>query len=479
MTDIHNNLIAGEWVTSSSVTRNVSPSNTGDVIGEYAQASAAEVDEAVAAAKAAFPAWSRTSPQERHDILLRAAQEILARREELGRLLAREEGKTLPEAVGEVTRAGQIFDFFAGETLRIPGEKFASVRPNVDIEVTREAVGVVGIIAPWNFPIAIPAWKIAPALAYGNTVVFKPADLVPGSAHALAEIIVRAGVPKGVFNLTMGRGSVVGQALLDNPHVDAITFTGSVATGRRVAAACTAMMRKFQLEMGGKNPLVVLDDADLKTAVECAVNGAYFSTGQRCTASSRLVVTKGIYPRFAEALTERMRGLVVDDAVKPGVHIGPVVDQTQLDQDMSYVAVGKDEGAKLALGGERLNRETPGFYMAPALFTDAANSMRISREEIFGPVAAMIPARDYEHALEIANDTDFGLCGGICTTSLKYASHFKRNAQVGMAMVNLPTAGVDYHAPFGGRKGSSLGAREQGRYAAEFYTTVKTAYILA
>ena len=479
MTDIHNNLIAGEWVTSSSVTRNVSPSNTGDVIGEYAQASAAEVAEAVAAAKAAFPAWSRTSPQERHDILLRAAQEILARREELGRLLAREEGKTLPEAVGEVTRAGQIFDFFAGETLRIPGEKFASVRPNVDIEVTREAVGVVGIIAPWNFPIAIPAWKIAPALAYGNTVVFKPADLVPGSAHALAEIIVRAGVPKGVFNLTMGRGSVVGQALLDNPHVDAITFTGSVATGRRVAAACTAMMRKFQLEMGGKNPLVVLDDADLKTAVECAVNGAYFSTGQRCTASSRLVVTKGIYPRFAEALTERMRGLVVDDAVKPGVHIGPVVDQTQLDQDMSYVAVGKDEGAKLALGGERLNRETPGFYMAPALFTDAANSMRISREEIFGPVAAMIPARDYEHALEIANDTDFGLCGGICTTSLKYASHFKRNAQVGMAMVNLPTAGVDYHAPFGGRKGSSLGAREQGRYAAEFYTTVKTAYILA
>ena len=353
------------------------------------------------------------------------------------------------------------------------------MRSNVDIEVTREAVGVVGIIAPWNFPIAIPAWKIAPALAYGNTVVFKPADLVPGSAHSLAEIIVRAGVPKGVFNLVMGRGSVVGQALLDHPHVDAITFTGSVATGRRVAAACTAMMRKFQLEMGGKNPFIVLDDADLKTAVECAVNGAYFSTGQRCTASSRLIVTEGIYKRFAEALTERMRGLVVDDALKPGVHIGPVVDQTQLDQDLSYVGIGKDEGAKLALGGERLNRETPGFYMAPALFVDANNSMRISREEIFGPVAAMIPARDYEHALEIANDTEFGLCGGICTTSLKHATHFKRNAQVGMAMVNLPTAGVDYHAPFGGRKGSSLGAREQGRYAAEFYTAVKTAYILA
>jgi aldehyde dehydrogenase (NAD+) len=355
----------------------------------------------------------------------------------------------------------------------------ASVRPGVDIEITREAVGVVGIIAPWNFPIAIPAWKIAPALAFGNTVVFKPADLVPGSSHALAEIIVRAGAPKGVFNLVMGRGSVVGQAMLDHPKVDAITFTGSVATGRRVAEACTKTMRKFQVEMGGKNPLVVLDDADLKIAVECAVNGAYFSTGQRCTASSRLIVTGGVYKRFADALAERMRGLVVDDAVKPGVHIGPVVDQGQLDQDLSYIDIGKGEGAKLALGGERLNRETPGFYMAPALFTDVDNEMRIAREEIFGPVAAMIPARDYDHALALANDTEFGLCGGICTTSLKHATHFKRNAEVGMAMVNLPTAGVDYHVPFGGRKRSSLGAREQGHYAVEFYTTVKTAYVLA
>jgi aldehyde dehydrogenase (NAD+) len=475
----HNNYIGGEWVQGEGVTRDVNPSDTNDVVGEYAQASATQAADAVAAARAAFPAWSRTTPQERHDILLRASTEILARRDELGRLLAREEGKTLPEAIGEVTRAGQIFDFFAGETLRIPGEKFASVRPNVDIEVTREPVGVVGIIAPWNFPIAIPAWKIAPALAYGNCVVFKPADLVPGCAHALGEIIVRAGAPKGVFNLTMGRGSVVGQALLEHRHVDAITFTGSVATGRKVAAACAGAMRKFQLEMGGKNPLVVLDDADLKTAVECAVNGAFFSTGQRCTASSRLIVTEGIYARFADALAERMRGLVIDDAVKAGVHVGPVVDQNQLDQDLSYIDIGKREGAKLKLGGERLERATPGFYMAPALFVDVDNAMRVAREEIFGPVAAMIPARDYEHALQIANDTEFGLCSGICTTSLKYANHFKRNSEAGMVMVNLPTAGVDYHSPFGGRKGSSLGAREQGRYAAEFYTTVKTTYITA
>jgi aldehyde dehydrogenase (NAD+) len=478
MTDLHKNYIAGEWVAGVGVSRNINPSNTDDVVGEYAQASASQVDEAVKAARAALHGWARTTPQERHDILLKVSLEIAARREELGKLLAREEGKTLPEAIGEVGRAAQIFDFFAGETLRIPGEKFPSVRPGIDIEVTREPMGVIGIIAPWNFPIAIPAWKIAPALCYGNTVVFKPADLVPGSAHALAEIIVRAGAPKGVFNLVMGRGSVVGQAILDHKHVDAVSFTGSVATGKRVAMACTEHMRKFQLEMGGKNPLVVLDDADLKVAVESAVNGAFFSTGQRCTASSRLIVTEGIYNKFADALAERMQGLVVDDAVKAGVHVGPVVDQNQLDQDLKYVAIGKDEGAKLKLGGERLNRGTPGFYMAPALFVDASNDMRISREEIFGPVASTIPAKNYEHALELANDTEFGLCAGICTTSLKHASHFKRNAEAGMVMVNLPTAGVDYHTAFGGRKGSSLGAREQGRYAAEFYTQVKTSYTL-
>ena len=479
MSPLHKNFIAGEWCEGAGVTRNVNPSDTNDIVGEYAQADAAQADAAVMAAHAAFPAWARTTPQERHDVLLRASTEILARRDELGRLLAREEGKTLPEAIGEVARGGQIFDFFAGEALRMSGEKFASIRPGVDVEVTREPLGVVGIIAPWNFPIAIPAWKIAPALAFGNTVVFKPADLVPGCAHALAEIIARAGAPKGVFNLVMGRGSVVGQAILEHKRVDAVSFTGSVATGKRVAAVCAAAMRRFQLEMGGKNPIVVLADADLPNAVECAINGAYFSTGQRCTASSRIIVEEPIYGRFADAMMERMRALVVDDAMKPGTNIGPVVDQNQLDQDLSYIEIGGSEGAKLALGGEQLNRGKPGFYLSPALFLDTDNSMRIAREEIFGPVAAMIPACDYDHALSIANDTEFGLCSGVCTTSLKRASHFKRNSEAGMVMVNLPTAGVDYHAPFGGRKGSSLGPREQGRYAVEFYTTVKTSYTLA
>ncbi|MFN5019980.1 aldehyde dehydrogenase family protein [Bradyrhizobium sp.] len=478
MNAILKNFIAGEWVDGSGVTRNINPSNTNDVVGEYAKADRAQTEKAIAAAKAAFPAWSRSTPQERYDALNKISAEILSRKEELGRLLAREEGKTLPEGIGEVARAGQIFAFFAGEALRLTGEKGASVRPGLDVEITREAVGVVGMITPWNFPIAIPAWKIAPALCYGNTVVFKPAELVPGSAHALSEIIARSGLPAGVFNLVVGSGSVVGQTLLEHPDVAAISFTGSVGTGRKIAQACVLSnpMKKFQLEMGGKTPLVVLDDADVKVAVEAAANGAYFSTGQRCTASSRLIVTEGIHDTFVAALTERLKGLVVDDAVKQGTHIGPVVDANQLEQDQRYLKIGQDEGAKLAWGGELLNRETPGFYMQPALFTEATNNMRIAREEIFGPVACVIRAKNYDEALAISNDTEFGLAAGVCTTSLKYASHFKRNSEAGMVMVNLPTAGVDYHVPFGGRKGSSYGAREQGSYAREFYTTVKTAY---
>src|SRR6478735_8726230 len=455
MTAILKNFIGGEWVDGSGVTKNINPSNTNDLVGEYARADKAQTEKAIAAAKAAFPAWAQSTPQVRYDALNKISLEIIARKEELGRLLAREEGKTLPEGIGEVARAGQIFAFFAGEALRLIGEKGASVRPGLDVELTREPVGIIGMITPWNFPIAIPAWKIAPALCYGNTVVFKPAELVPGSAHALSEIITRSGTPAGVFNLVIGSGSVVGQALVDHPDVAAISFTGSVQTGRKIAQACVLSnpMKKFQLEMGGKNPLVVLDDADLKNAVEVAVNGAYFSTGQRCTASSRLIVTEGIHDRFVAAMAERLKGLTVDDALKAGVHIGPVVDQSQLDQDLRYIKIGQDEGAKLAFGGELLKRETPGHYLQPALFTEANNNMRIAREEIFGPVAAVIRAKNYEEALAISNDTESG-----------------------MVMVNLPTAGVDYHVPFGGRKGSSYGAREQGSYAREFYTTVKTAY---
>ncbi len=475
---IHQNLIAGEWVGSEAI-KNVNPSNTDDVVGEYARASVEDTRAAIAAAKAAFPAWSRSGILERHAILRKTADEILARKDELGRLLSREEGKTLAEGIGETVRAGQIFDFFAGEALRLAGEVLPSVRPNIGVEITREPVGVVGIITPWNFPIAIPAWKIAPALCYGNTVVFKPAELVPGCSWAIVDILVRAGLPKGVLNLVMGKGSVVGQTMLDSPDVHAITFTGSTGTGQRVASASVEHNRKYQLEMGGKNPFVVLDDADLTVAVEAAVNSAFFSTGQRCTASSRVIVTEGIHDRFVAAVGERLKSVVVDDALKAGTHIGPVVDESQLRQDTDYIEIGQKEGAKLAFGGELLRRDTPGFYLSPALFTEATNDMRIAREEIFGPVAAVIRVKDYEEALAVANDTPFGLSSGIATTSLKHATHFKRNAEAGMVMVNLPTAGVDFHVPFGGRKDSSHGSREQGKYANEFYTTVKTAYTLA
>ena len=476
------NLIGGEWVEGPRVSRNINPSDTRDLVGEFAQADAAQARQAIAAASQAQGAWGLSTPQQRFDILDAAGAEILARKAELGDLLAREEGKTLPEAIGEVARAGNIFKFFAGEALRLGGEVVPSVRPGVGVEVTREPVGVVGLITPWNFPIAIPAWKVAPALALGNAVVLKPADLVPGSAWALADILHRAGLPAGVFNLVMGRGSEVGQVLLDDPRVNAISFTGSVATGQRIAQACVARMAKFQLEMGGKNPMVVLDDADLDIAVNAALNSGFFSTGQRCTASSRLIVTEGIHDRFVAAMAEKMQALKVDDARKKGTDIGPVVDDKQLAQNLEYIAIATAEGARRVAGGEAIDRNAdgaPGYYMRPALFTETTAPMRINREEVFGPVVSVIRAKDYEEALALANDTEFGLSAGIATTSLKHATHFKRHVQAGMVMVNLPTAGVDYHVPFGGRKGSSYGPREQGRYAAEFYTTVKTAYTAA
>jgi alpha-ketoglutaric semialdehyde dehydrogenase len=471
------NFINGEWMAGGKATPDINPSNLADVVGEYAQANAEHANAAIDSARRAFPKWSLSSIQLRADILDAIGNEILARKEELGTLLSREEGKTRPEGIGEAARAGFIFKFFAGEALRSNGELVPSVRPGFQVEITREPVGVVGMITPWNFPLAIPAWKIAPALAYGNCVVFKPADLVPGSAWALAEIIARTALPPGVFNLVMGRGSVVGEALVTSPDVDAISFTGSVPTGKAIARKAIETMKKLQLEMGGKNPQVVLDDANLDIAVNASIQSAYFSTGQRCTASSRLIVTEGIHDRFVTAMVERMKSLKIDDALKPGTDIGPVVDQSQLDQDLSYIGIAKDEGGKLVAGGERLEREAKGFYLAPALITGTTPSMRINREEVFGPVASVIRVRDYDEALAVANDTPFGLTAGICTDSLKEATHFKRNAQAGMVMINMPTAGVDYHVPFGGRKGSSYGPREQGTYAKEFYTVVKTTYV--
>ena len=471
-------VVGGTTVVGGAAHADLNPSDLGDIVLEYAGVDAATARTALEAAAATFPAWSRTTPWERSTVLDKAGTEVLARADELGDLLAREEGKTLPEARGEVVRAGQILKYFAGNVLAPHGHLLDSVRPGVEVSVTREPIGVVSVITPWNFPIAIPAWKIAPALAYGNTVVFKPAEFVPGSAWELVDILHRAGVPSGVLNLVMGRGREIGDTLTGHPLIDGVTFTGSVATGERVLVAAQRNRARVQLEMGGKNPLVVLDDADIDVAVACALQGAFGSTGQRCTASSRLVVTAGVHDEFVAALTKAMQGWVVDDARKPGTHMGPVVDPTQLAQDLRYLEVARSEGGNVT-GGEELQRGTDGYYLTPAIVTGTTSAMTINREEVFGPVASVIEVPDYETALDVANDTEFGLSSGIVTKSLAAASHFRRNSTAGMVMVNLPTAGVDYHVPFGGRRGSSYGPREQGSYARDFFTTVKTTYVAA
>ena len=400
---------------------------------------------------------------------------ILERRAEIGRLLSREEGKTLAEGIGETVRAGQIFKFFAGEALRIIGEKVASVRPGVGVEMMREPVGVFGVITPWNFPIAIPAWKTAPALAFGNTVLLKPANETPACAHALAEIIHESGIPNGVFNLVKGGGGETGQAIVSNKNISGISFTGSVSTGHNIGIACATSHKRMQLEMGGKNPLIVLNDANLDQAVEGAINGAFYSTGQRCTASSRIIVESRVHDQFVDALRTRMDALCVGDALEESTDIGPVVSEHQLVSNLNYVDLAKQEVQEV-VGGERLELGKKGFYQRPALFLGASNTDRTSREEIFGPCASVIRADNFEDALDIANDTEFGLSAGIYTQSLKHAIEFKRKARAGMVMVNLPTAGVDYHVAFGGSKGSSFGPREQGAYAKEFFTQVKTSY---
>jgi len=476
VSDTLTHFIGGEAVAAEPSQESINPSNIDEVVARYPKGSAEDVDRAVKAARAAFPGWSEASPEVRSDVLDKAGSLIMSRAKELGALLSREEGKTLPEGTGEVMRAARIFKYFAGEALRRHGQALESTRPGIDVTTHREAVGVFGLITPWNFPIAIPAWKAAPALAFGNSVVLKPATPTPAIAHALAAVIHEAGAPAGVFNLVLGEGNV-GRALVDHEDVDGISFTGSQYVGGQVAAAAITRQARIQLEMGGKNPLVVLDDADLERAVTCAIDGAFFGTGQRCTASSRIIVQDGIHDRFVEALAERARSLKVGDALDPSSQIGPAVSESQLEQNMRYVGIARDEGGRVLTGGELVNGPTRGYFMAPTVIADTAPEMRINCEEVFGPVASTVRVKDYEEALAIANRGQFGLSAGIVTNSLKHARHFRRAVRAGMVMVNLPTAGVDYHVPFGGTRKSSYGAREQGFAAVEFYTQTKTVYV--
>lgn len=474
MTTTLSSIVGGERITGSG-NANINPSNLKDVVSEYGHIDAQVAQQAIAAAKAAFPIWAATTPWQKAEILDRAGTEILARADELGDLLSREEGKTLVEAKGEVVRAGQIFKYFAGVVMQPHGHALESTRPGVEVQVTREPLGVISVITPWNFPIAIPAWKIAPAIAFGNTVVFKPAELVPGSAYELVDILHRAGLPAGVCNLVLGRGSVVGPILTTHPDINGVTFTGSVGTGKGILAAEAPLSRKVQLELGGKNPLVVVDDANVAIAAEALVQGGFGSTGQRCTASSFTVVTDKIHDEFIAAVQDRLTKWTTGDARTAGVEMGPVVDPSQLKIDQEYVELARKEGGEV-IGGELLDLGTEGYYMAPALVLGTKAGDTINREEVFGPVVSVIRVSDYEEALATANSSTMNLSSGICTTDLAKASHFKRHSKAGMVMVNLPTAGVDPHVPFGGRGDSSYGPREQGFAAVDFFTVSKTAY---
>ncbi|MGH1543356.1 MAG: aldehyde dehydrogenase family protein [Arenicella sp.] len=482
MSNTKNNYIAGQWLSGSNQVENYNPSDLSDLIGVYAQADSSQLDMAIDAAHQAVKAWAGVGLEQRQNILQAIGEEMMARSAELGELLSREEGKPLAEGKGEIFRAGQFFTYYAAEVLRQIGDTADSVRPGVEIQVHREPVGVVGIISPWNFPTATAVWKIAPALAFGNAVIWKPANLVPASAVALAEIIAKQadkGMPAGLFNLVMGSGRDIGQKMVESPGINAISFTGSVEVGKGIAATAIGNLTKIQLEMGSKNALVVMDDADMDTAVACALGGAFGGTGQKCTASSRLIVHGSVHDQFVERLVDGAKSMVVDNALKEGTQIGPVVSNDQLQQNLNNIQLAKDEGGTLLCGGEQVQRDTEGYYMSPAVFTGTNNAMTVNREELFAPMACVIKVDSYEEALNTVNDTRFGLTSGIITNSLARATDFRRKAQTGCVMVNLPTAGTDYHVPFGGRGESSYGPREQGQYAAEFYTTVKTSYISA
>jgi aldehyde dehydrogenase (NAD+) len=477
MTETKNNFIAGEWLAGDTSIENRNPSDLSDVIGHFAQASSSQLTKAVDAARSAQKIWAATGLEARQTVLMNIGNELMERSAELGTLLSREEGKPLAEGKGEIYRAGQFFTYYAAEVLRQIGDTADSVRPNIEIDVRREPVGTVAIVSPWNFPTATAVWKIAPALAFGNAVIWKPANLVPASAVALAEIISRQDLPAGLFNLVMGAGGSIGQQLIESPAIDAISFTGSVEVGKQIAQSAIGNLTKVQMEMGSKNALAVMDDGDMEIAVAAALGGAFGGTGQKCTASSRLIVHSAVHDEFVERLAAGAAAMVVDNALKDGTQIGPVVSQTQLDENMAYMELAKSEGGEIICGGDRVSRDTDGYYMTPAVVAGTSNDWRINKEEMFAPIACVIKADSYDEALHLVNDTHFGLTSGIVTRDLARASHFRRNARTGCVMVNLPTAGTDYHVPFGGRGSSSYGPREQGGYAVEFYTTVKTAYI--
>ena len=469
------NYIDGTWRDGALPFETHNPSDLDEVVGRYSKASADDIAEAMDAARRALPGWRAFNMQARADLLRKAGDLLIARSKEIGTLLAREEGKTLPDAVGETLRAAQCFHFYAGEVVRHPGQWHNSMRDGHNIIVSHEPVGVVAAITPWNFPIALPAWKLAAALAYGNSVVLKPSSFVPGAAIMLVRLLEEAGVPKGVVNLVIGDGRTAGDIMID--AADALTFTGGTETGRAVLRRAAETMTKVQLELGGKNPLVVLDDADMDLAVEIAANGAWVQTGQRCTGTERFIVAAGVHDEFVERVAAAAATYRVGHALDADTQIGPVANLPQFEANLAFVRDAKAEGAELVSGGGEVECRTRGFYMAPTLFANTSNAMALNRHESFGPIAAVIKVTDLDEAIAVANDCEFALSSGIATQSLRSAEAFRRASKAGMVMVNTPTAGLEYHVPLGGRAPSGFGPRETGTASAEFFTEAKTSYI--
>lgn len=479
----YGNFINGEWkqAASGQLYDSVNPANRNEIVGRVQLSDATEVNEAVEAALKASKAWRSMSGAARGDILFKAADILERRMDEIAETMTREMGKTFPEAKGETARGVALFRYYAGEGMRKIGDVIPSTDADALMYTTRVPLGVVGVITPWNFPVAIPIWKIAPALIYGNTVVFKPATETGVTAAKIVECLQEAGLPAGVLNMVTGSGSKVGQAIIDHPSINGITFTGSDSVGKRVAQGAVARGAKYQLEMGGKNPVIVMDDADLDLAVEATISGAFRSTGQKCTATSRVFVQRKVYEAFRNKLLAKVKEITIGDGMKPGVWMGPCASESQMETVLSYIEKGKQEGAELIYGGERLTDGEfgNGFYVRPAIFDNVKNDMTIAQEEIFGPVAALIPFDDIEEALELANDVQFGLSASIFTRDIGSMLTFIRDIEAGMVRVNAETAGVELQAPFGGMKMSSSHSREQGRAAIEFYTSIKTVFVKA
>ncbi|MBM3216398.1 aldehyde dehydrogenase family protein [Candidatus Poribacteria bacterium] len=481
MPTTYQNFIGGKWVPAQSgeTFENINPADTSEIVGIHPNSNRDDARAAIQAAQDAYPAWRALEAPKRGKILFKAAQILEARADEVARDLTREEGKTLPEAKGETLRAVELMEFFGGEARRLCGETFPSGQPDTFLYTLREPLGVVGLITPWNFPIAVPTWKLLPALISGNTVVLKPASLAPITSWHIVRVLEEAGLPPGVLNMVTGPGSAVGEEIATNPAIKAVSFTGSNSVGTRLYDTVTRRAAKCQCEMGGKNPFIVLNDADLDKAADLAIAGAMFSAGQKCTATSRVIAERPIVEALTERIVAKANALRVGNGLREGVQVCPVVDENQLKSILSYIEIGKAEGAKLLAGGRRLTGGgyDRGWYVAPTVFGDMKPSMRIAQEEIFGPVVGIIAVDSLSEALEIANDVAYGLSAGICTRDLRRTFEFVHGIQAGLVHVNAQTAGAEVQVPFGGYKSSSTGTREQGKVAVDFFTQIKTVYL--